>query len=696
MSTTASQLLGVGPPHTDFVQHMLGIVLGPVWVAIAKHGLSLSSIRGLPEGPLGAGFHVFNTLVFGFITFYVVKIIFEGVAGTAYHGEWLGKKFHTFWTPMRIVFMLALIAPVSGGYDLAQIVVLWTSSNAITVADKVATTVMPDIAKQGAVYNDPLAPSAKKIAANLFYDYVCLDTLNDPKLNGSSGSLIHVVGTGNKKRTTYNFSGVGDGLPAQTCGSVQLNTPPTPIAMAESTGMSAMLSLIKPAARRFERITSGESKHPQIMPKNLITDAAKAYTHSIMMAVRKYAKKKNKSLTNGWSKHVQKDGFAVLGDFMAQITAYDGKISKLAKFQPQITPPLHEQVVGLQGYDVRDLLSAARAYVQARNPGLSNPKGLSATIPKSQTKGKGWFGKKIDKIVNVENELIGAFNSLGNSGDPLGAVQAFGVRITTITSSLIGLVSVIGGITELVALPAVLAMYGILFPLLIFGLTLGYVIPMLPYLLYTMAVVGWVGAVITATVGAPLWAAAHVLPDDSEGFAPSAAKQGYRLLLSLFAKPSLIVFGFIASLGLFDAGAWYVNKTFLYVSKTVLGGTTSNSAFGAVVGSISGTIAMVFVVVVLYWKLADWCFSMIHTLPDRALEWVGLNDISVNEERAHDTVVAGAVVGLRNTQRPHEQASQAVHAEERAGRSHARQGRLTAAGGGEGQSDEAPGPAGDE
>lgn len=658
------QILGLSPPHTDFVGHMIGMIFGPIWHDIEKHGLNLQGLGSFPQGPLGAGFFVLNTAVFTFITFYVVKVIFEGVAGTAYHGEWLGKRFHTFWTPMRMIVMLAMIAPVAGGYDLAQVIVLWTGSNAISLADKVAEKVMPVVAKQGAVYTDPLAPSAKKIASNMFLDYVCMDALNDRSLTGS-GPIIRVQATGNRKWTVYNFSGTGDGLPLQTCGSIQLRTPPTQVALAESTGMNAMMSYIQPAAKQFEKIVASESKNPKVMPKNLVTDGAKAYTHSVMKAVRKYAREKNKTMVHGWDQEVKKDGFAVLGDYMAQIAGYDGKIGKLANVQPIITPPLHEKPIGLSGYGARDILAAARAYVHARNPGLSNPTGLPANIPKSQTKGKGWLKKKLRKLVNGENEFIAAFNKLGSATDPLGAIQGFGVHIAAIATDLIALVALIGGLASIVAVPAVLAVFGLLFPLLMVGDILGYIIPMVPYLVYFMAVVGWVAALVTAVVGAPVWAAAHVLPDSTEGLVPEAGKHGYKLLLSLFTKPALIVFGYIAALGVFDAGAWLANNTFLFVSKSVLGGTTTNGALGAILSSFSGMVALGVVVVVLYWKLADWSFGLIHSLPDRALEWGGLSDISMSEEGTHNTVIAAAMVAPRHAQAPAEHGLRLTNKNER-------------------------------
>lgn len=155
-------------------------------------------------------------------------------------------------------------------------------------------------------------------------------------------------------------------------------------------------------------------------------------------------------------------------------------------------------------------------------------------------------------------------------------------------------------------------------------------------------------------VGAPLWIAAHAVPT-GEGFVNEASKNGYRLLLSLFAKPALIVFGFFLSLAMFSAGIYLVNNTFLTALKVVLltamsdgvpsipeagaaaatgtlGISMAVMGFNALIAFVFGIIAMIFILVSLYLALAKWSFGLMNRIPDNALSWVGMQDISMGEE----------------------------------------------------------------
>jgi conjugal transfer/type IV secretion protein DotA/TraY len=73
----------------------------------------------------------------------------------------------------------------------------------------------------------------------------------------------------------------------------------------------------------------------------------------------------------------------------------------------------------------------------------------------------------------------------------------------------------------------------------------GIFIPTLPYFIFMIAVVGWLLSVLQALVAAPLWAIMHMTPERSF---IGGQHQGYLLLLSLFARPALIVIGLFAAM----------------------------------------------------------------------------------------------------------------------------------------------------
>ena len=103
------------------------------------------------------------------------------------------------------------------------------------------------------------------------------------------------------------------------------------------------------------------------------------------------------------------------------------------------------------------------------------------------------------------------------------------------------------------------------------------------------AISGWIKSIFEAIVAMPLWALAH-LRIDGEGLAGPGATNGYFLLLEIFLRPILIVFGFVASINIFSALVNVLNQIFDLVIAN-LGGLDeeleANIATGAVAGVAS-------------------------------------------------------------------------------------------------------------
>ena len=84
------------------------------------------------------------------------------------------------------------------------------------------------------------------------------------------------------------------------------------------------------------------------------------------------------------------------------------------------------------------------------------------------------------------------------------------------------------------------------------GLVLYYIVPFLPFIYFFFAVATWVKSIFEAMVGVPLWALAH-LRIDGEGLPGNSAANGYFLILEIFLRPILTIFGLIAATLIFTA-----------------------------------------------------------------------------------------------------------------------------------------------
>jgi len=173
-----------------------------------------------------------------------------------------------------------------------------------------------------------------------------------------------------------------------------------------------------------------------------------------------------------------------------------------------------------------------------------------------------------------------------------------------------------------------------------------YVLPFLPFIYFFFAISGWIKSIFEAMVAMPLWALAH-LRIDGEGMPGPGAANGYFLLLEIFLRPILIIFGFIASIAIFAALVNILNDIFDLVVANVGGydqELEAKIATGAITGMISklnvsrGPIdeffyTAMYAIICYIMGLAS--FKLIDTIPNNILRWMGVS-VSTLQENAGD------------------------------------------------------------
>ncbi len=170
---------------------------------------------------------------------------------------------------------------------------------------------------------------------------------------------------------------------------------------------------------------------------------------------------------------------------------------------------------------------------------------------------------------------------------------------------------------------------------LMIGFLMYYVIPFMPFLYFFFAVTGWIKGIFEAMVGVPLWALAH-LRIDGQGLPGDAAAQGYFLILEIFLRPILIVFGLLAAISIFAAMVRVLNDIFVLVVSNVGGFNKENidlcgsAASGtAPVGSAEyyrGPVDQFFFTIVyaiVVYLIGTSTFKMIDAVPNKVLRWMG-------------------------------------------------------------------------
>ncbi|MBL1438220.1 MAG: DotA/TraY family protein [Rhodobacteraceae bacterium] len=193
-----------------------------------------------------------------------------------------------------------------------------------------------------------------------------------------------------------------------------------------------------------------------------------------------------------------------------------------------------------------------------------------------------------------------------------GALVAFGVGAAASGVSIIKGDSAIGNIAGGAASIAfAIATIG-----LFAGVMLAYVLPIIPFVYFAFAVMGWILEIFEAVVAMPLWALAH-LRIDGEGMPGDAALQGYQLLLMIIIRPALIVMGLIGGYVIFGAAMYYF--TTLFNSAVSI---TRDELVGGQTGFM-GVMVYTMIFVFLSYNIAIMCFKMVDDVPKGMLRWMG-------------------------------------------------------------------------
>jgi conjugal transfer/type IV secretion protein DotA/TraY len=168
------------------------------------------------------------------------------------------------------------------------------------------------------------------------------------------------------------------------------------------------------------------------------------------------------------------------------------------------------------------------------------------------------------------------------------------------------------------------------------ALMLAFYIPATPMILWIMGVAAWFVLLIEAVIAAPVWAASHVFPDGN-GFVGERAKAGYMVALSLFLRPTLAIFGFIAGMLLVIVMA----KVLMIIFLPAMSGMLADSLSGVVT-----LFAILAIFTTVLMQIAHRSFGLIHEIPDKVLRYIGggqenLGEAS-QEQQGRSIFVGGA------------------------------------------------------
>lgn len=161
------------------------------------------------------------------------------------------------------------------------------------------------------------------------------------------------------------------------------------------------------------------------------------------------------------------------------------------------------------------------------------------------------------------------------------------------------------------------------------GGLLAYYIPVIPFVYWTLAVLGWAVMFFGSLLAAPLWAASHAVPE-GEGFAGRYALQGWQLLVNVLIRPILLVIGLLVSMFVMRAIVGFALKGYAVFNQAMVNSTSST----AITGFLFTNLIMTILTIVLAQKAHE----LIYDIADSVMKWIGFGVAPLGEVKAEGEV----------------------------------------------------------
>lgn len=768
------------PNQTDYAIQMLKEVFGNAFSHIVSG--NATAAENTAANMLGTAFAFFNSGVLFFGAILLTWVTVFGITNSANDGQVLGKKWSTFYTPLRTFTASGLLIPSASGYAGVQLAILlivsWSVGFASNMWGKVVYYAINDQAVEQALKSVQEDPSFDQLAYNALRMQVCAKAVNQGvnQTMGQGSVNLHMIPLDDSS-SSINVKNPVSGWGVGAVTSMVATGP-----VGVGVGAAAALATSNPysATTYTETIVMGDQKWPgsqDICGKMILSNTYIAPdTHS--STTQEVAKQVRDAVNTIRFKYAQgllnpEGEIGVIAQRLAQVADSSGG-------QPISAKAINDKIVALRGRMMAEITQEVRTQVSSKNSAIldkfkengwvmagslhrelaqikdairsvtttkyeyvpgsanvqhlfpagsvadaiqlvmgrydalvatviqkSNPNNNSTsttgkpTLPSLQTK----FSASdfTDGGNSIKSQITAYFNRLPDAiisgvvyylgedgGDPVMQVKNIGDWMATLAETFMltkaNLTATVGGLTkffetmsnqQVIGVPSAAAagfaafignlieeLSKIAWPgittLLYGGYFLGIWIPMVPFYVFALGVIGWLVQTIEALAAGSLWMVMHLTPERDDSFIGSQ-QQGYLLLMSLFARPPLMVLGIVASMAVLNPAVRFVNGGFIAAFRIV----QTDSVTGIL--SIAGFLAIYCVIIFGVFMLV---FSLPQTLPDRILRWIGAGIGDLGEQGTMGRIESGASGQARMAATSNASRRQAV---ESAGRDSVRQ-----------------------
>ena len=594
-------------------------VAGDLSILMVLQPVFGSLFGGVGDGPLGEAISTFNMCCLTIGGFLLAYILVFGTVQTAQDGEVLGKKWSSLWVPIRIAVATALLVPVSS-YCTAQLMVGWLAIQGIGLADTVWSSFTQSTIA-GKSLAQPTLPTASvtRLAFGMLRSQVCMEGFKRVATEGNAGAIFNGLPVSTGGFNDVRRYGV-PGLSNTQCGGVVAS-------QADAGAMSNFAGFLGINTGASERAASLQKAHSQAVQtmeselnaiaSDLVKGGATDISARYQQAVQHYqgsiagvvkSMSGGQGYFNQMAQNANRDGWLMAGAWFMRLISLQDALMKGISNAPTAMPI--EKAPSAFAGDVE-------RYYAALNGAISDPTvtGIDNQLVADKEREDSESGvvmSAINAVFNKINEGSRAgFNFLTDADTDQHPILVASASGHTMIWWGLGLsvasviLAKVGGVTVAMILAA------FIMALIAGGVTLAYLLPMVPFIIWVGACSGWMLTTIEGVLGATLWALAHLNPRGEEFHGGASA--GYMLVLELTLKPVLMVFGFCFAVAVSEPLGQFINRVFYSTFEFNQGGFVGFIGMLAAMGIYSG----------LMLAMMKYTFSFIHRIPDQLFKWMG-------------------------------------------------------------------------
>ncbi|MDR0620763.1 MAG: DotA/TraY family protein [Deltaproteobacteria bacterium] len=630
-------------PPNDQGARILNVLLGPGWEGLVGGSGQAGTAATLAQNLLAT----FNWVALAGVCLLFVVVMIQGVAGTACEGVPLGRRYSSLWMPLRFAGALGFLAPVIKGLSAFQALMLVFVGGSVNLANYLWSQGLDQFVKNGGEMSlaapKDLIEDSRNLGQGLLKALTVQEYFRQRMDLGVSGALVderHWPAHGDVEGILVMTPAVpeGCGLGPGDLGRLRISCP-DPSGDLCRARLSAVRTLVSDLGPLAETLAN-PNMELTLSETGALAQAVSRYRDAVRPHLETVRNEEAEVLASDlaqFSQAAADNGWATAGSYYWTIARLSERSAALyyssARFYGG-DPPIDGDALG----DYEIVHERLNRYLA----GAFRPERASAAEgPPAEFPSTDWFADSIssafgrmplsDVVVLLAQGdpipvLAGLGRSLVSAGEgililKLGAT-AGSVAVGASTSSLLGQVASVftGSVSSAVAGGVVgaveaLAPYLVFLSLLLmgYGAVLAYFLPAIPFVLWLAGLLAWLVTVIEALAAAPLWVAAHALPE-GEGLAGNAGRRGYLLFLGVLLRPPMMVFAFLMAMALLNGIGRMVGHVFSVFGFDRLGetfiGPMGFVAFSAILGLCAMTAA---------WKL----FGLVSRLPDRVMVWIG-------------------------------------------------------------------------